>query len=278
LAIHPLSRAFLQGEVVMLLVLFAALASFWLVRAFDVSALPSPYGGRANIFAGIATAFCLLDARRRYHWPFAFAFFAFALAFSIAVELIGTMTGHVFGGYHYNANMPGQLFGRVPLVVPLVWFIISYLSFVTAATLLPIRASLLVRTAVATVLLVAYDLVADPNHLYRGGWSYPEGAYYGIPLQNFVAWAALGFISFLLLGLLERREGLSSKRETLVPLAAIAYTGLMFHEGMFALMVAGHRSAAMIAFAVAAVVAGFLCKFLRRSLGASRFLTSSSTH
>jgi geranylgeranyl reductase family protein len=258
-------------EGIVLLMLFAMLGAFWLVRIFDVAALPNPYGARANIFAGIATAFCLLDARRRYRWRFALAFCVFALVFSFAVELVGTSTGNVFGEYHYTANMPGKLFGLVPVVVPFVWFIISYLAFVTAADLLPAGAPLLVRTAAATAFFVAYDLVADPNHLYRGGWSYPGGgAYYGIPLQNFAAWGALGAVSFLMFGFLERRESISAKGESLVPWAAIAYTGIMFHEGLFTLLVAGHRTVGLIVFVVVTLIsAGLIWKhyWLQRPLG-----------
>jgi geranylgeranyl reductase family protein len=269
LGVRPLARVRIVRNAIgleggVLLVLFAALSAFWLARGLNASTLPNPYGARANIFAGIATAFCLLDARRRYSWPFAFAFFVFALTSSFAVELTGSITGRVFGVYHYNSNMPGRMFGLVPIVVPFGWFVISYLAFVTAAILLPSRAPLLMRTAVATALFVAYDLVADPNHLYRGGWSYPEGgAYYGIPLQNFAAWGALGAISFLIFGFLERREGFSSKGENLVPLAAIAYTGIMFHEGLFALLVVGHSTVGTIVLAGAAVISvGLICKHL----------------
>jgi geranylgeranyl reductase family protein len=239
----------------MLLILFAALVAFWLLRVFNGAALPNPYGVRANLFAGIATAFCLLDARRRHSWWFAFVFFVFAFASSLAVELAGTITGRVFGVYHYNARMPGQLFGLVPIIVPVVWFIVSYLAFATASILLPARASLSVRATIATALLIGYDLVADPNHLYRGGWNYSEsGAYYGIPLQNFAAWGVFGLVSFLFLGFIVERESPISKNEDRIPMAVIAYAGVILHEGLFALLVAGHQRAAAIAFAIAAVV------------------------
>ena len=43
----------------------------------------------------------------------------------------------------------------------------------------------------AALLFVGYDVLADPNHLHRGGWTYPGGgAYLGVPLQNFAAWFA----------------------------------------------------------------------------------------
>jgi uncharacterized membrane protein len=268
LGIRPLSRVRLRVEAVLLAIFLAALGGFWSMQMLNLSVLANPYGARANIFSGIATAFCLLDARRRYGWSFALIFFVGVLMSSLTLELIGTSTGNIFGAYHYSSSIPGQLFGLVPIIVPFVWFIVSYLSFVTAAIVLPNGTSLFVRTVVATALWEAYDLVADPNHVFRGGWSYPDGGdYYGTPLQNFAAWGVIGVIGFLFGGLLERRNGGSSRGETLVPLVGIAYIAVMLHEGIFAWVVAGHHGAAVIAFAVAAVVAGFLCKSLRRPLG-----------
>jgi geranylgeranyl reductase family protein len=253
--VRRLDQKTIALEGVLLLALFTALAAFWLVRFFDAFALPAPYGARANFFVGIATTFCLCNARRRYGWSFALAFFIFALASFLAIELTGTSTGSVFGGYQYNANMPMRLLGLVPVVVPFAWFIISYLAFATSATLLPRRSPLLLRAAAATALFVAYDLVTDPNHVYRGGWAYPDGgAYYGIPIQNFAAWGVLGFVSFLLLELFEPRAVIPSQKRGPFSLVVVAYVGVMLHEGFFALLVAGNRGAAAIAFAIVTMV------------------------
>ena len=114
--------------------------------------------------------------------------------------------------------------------------------------------------AIATALFVAYDMVADPNHIFRGGWSYFQGgAFYGTPLQNFAGCAAFGLFSFLCLGAFVPRG--SHLSEWKISLAAIAYTAVMLHEGLFALIVAGHRWAGAVAFAaVAAVLIGLVSR------------------
>jgi uncharacterized membrane protein len=242
-------------ESLLLLVLLAALGTFWLLRARAGSAVPAAYGARANLFAGIATAFCLFDARRKYNWSFAIVFFLLAFISSLAIELVGSVTGAVFGSYRHESIMPGRLFGLVPLVVPFGWYVIAYLSFATAATVLPKDSARLVRTISATALFVAYDLVADPNHLYRGSWSYPGGgAYYGIPVQNFVAWAAVGLLIFSILGLIQpQRESASETKE--LPLGLVAYAAVMLHEGLFAMFISRHRGAGVIGFAATFIVA-----------------------
>lgn len=257
-------RTGIKMESLLLLVLLAALGTFWLVHAFAGSALPATYGLRVNLFAGIATAFCLLDARRKYNWSFAIVFFLLVFVSSLAIELLGSVTGAVFGSYRHASTMPGQLFGLVPLVVPFGWFVVAYLSFATAATVLPKG---LVRTMTATALFVAYDLVADPNHVYRGGWFYPGGgAYYGIPLQNFAAWAVVGFLIFSILGLIRpQRENVSEIKK--LPLALIAYAAVMLHEGLFALFLSRHRGAGVIAFIATFIVA---VSFFAMQMGRTR--------
>jgi geranylgeranyl reductase family protein len=248
-------RTGIRMESLLLLALLTALGAFWLGHVLARSALPAAYGARASLFAGIATAFCLLDARRKFNWSFAIVFFLVAFISSLAIELVGGVTGTVFGSYRHESTMPGRLFGLVPLVVPFGWYIIAYLSFATAATVLPKDSARLVRTITATALFVAYDLVADPNHLYRGSWSYPGGgAYYGIPFQNFVAWVVIGFLILSILGLIQpQRERATEAKE--LPLAFIAYVAVMFHEGLFAIFISRHRGAGMIGFAATFIVA-----------------------
>jgi putative membrane protein len=223
----------------------------------------SPYGLRATLFTGLATLFCLLHARARHGLRFALVLLAVALSTSLTAEFVGTLTGAVFGVYHYGPDVPGRLFGLVPVVVPFAWLVVSYLSFSTAEAVCSPRApvagrapsGLAIQALVGAGLLVVYDLVADPNHLHRGGWTYPEGgAYYGVPLQNFVAWFVLGVTSLLVLGMAQRRGGAplpaNGERPT-AQLGVVAYVTVVLHESVFALLIAGHRGAGAFGLAVA---------------------------
>jgi putative membrane protein len=253
----------LAGFVLSLLLI--ALSGFWISQAFGLSALPGVYTVRANVFVVIGTAFCLLDATGRYGWSFASTFLLCALIGSAAVEFVGITTGSIFGTYHYNPAMQAQLFGVLPVVVPFGWFIFSYLAFATARALLRKNAPLLLRAAVATALLVAYDLASDPNQVYRGVWTYVHGGgYYGVPLQNFAAWAVLGFIGMLVLEFICRRKAIFPESRRILPLPVIAYGAVVLHEGMFALFMARHPIAGAIAFVTTgAVLAASLFRISR---------------
>jgi menaquinone-9 beta-reductase len=253
--------------------LLGSLALFWSIRLLGGGIVGSPYGLRAMLFTGLATLFCLLHARRWQGPRFAFLCFGVAFGISLAVELVGTLTGVVFGPYHYSVNVPARLLGLVPVVVPFVWFVLSYLSYSIADALGARRPPtsgaegprLVSRALVGAGLLVAYDLVADPNHIARGGWTYSGGGvYYGVPFQNFVAWYALGFAILLVLGAVQSR--IDSRRgahpdPVLSLLGVVAYVGVLVHESLFAILIASHPGAGVFGLGVAA---GVLALWLRR--------------
>lgn len=225
------------------------LAGFWILYAFGVRTFPSVYTFRANLFIGLCSVFCLLDSIGRYGWPFAWRFLLCTLVGSSAVESVAIITGRIFGNYHYNPAMQAKLFGILPTVVPFGWFIFSYLAFATARELLRKDAPLLLRAALATTLLLAYDLVFDPNQVFRGVWSYfGNGSFYGVPPQNFVAWGAFGFLIMLTGEFFHRRKRISSENVMLPPLPLLALVGVFLHEGLYSLVISKYSGPALIAF------------------------------
>jgi putative membrane protein len=63
----------------------------------------------------------------------------------------------------------------------------------------------LIKAALAALWMTAIDLVVDPlaaNQLGYWRWAQP-GAYYGIPLHNFIGWFVVSFIIF---GMFSRRS------------------------------------------------------------------------
>lgn len=101
-------------------------------------------------------------------------------------EVLGVHTGFPFGGYDYTNAFAPLLFG-VPLVLIAAWLVLSaYLH-----ALLPGK---WVRTVwgvlAASAGMVAIDLVLDPvaaGPMQLWEWDLP-GAYFGIPLSNFLGW------------------------------------------------------------------------------------------
>ncbi len=169
---------------------------------------------------------------------------AVALAFGWAVELLGSRTGLPFGPYRYLAAGPALL--GVPLLVPLGWFTFTVL----AVQLVPGRR----RWWGAVGALVAWDAGLDPLMVRQGLWRFePAGAYFGVPLQNFLGWALAG--AGLAALLLRIAPGLGTGRPAearTVYLSQAAFIGAGL--ALVGLPIAGFLAAA----AMTAVVAGTL--------------------
>ncbi|MFI5420247.1 MAG: carotenoid biosynthesis protein [Nitrososphaerales archaeon] len=118
-------------------------------------------------------------------------------------EVLGTNSGFPFGKYYYTDFLGEKAFG-VPVVVPLVWFVIAYVAFSIARSAFGggIKGkvnsnSLVFQLAVLSAFgAVAWDFMIDPMFSSYGYWVWtgqflqlPELD--GIPLTNFVGWFVL---------------------------------------------------------------------------------------
>lgn len=88
------------------------------------------------------------------------------LAIGFGVEVLGINTGMVFGGKYAYGDLLGEKVLGVPIVVPLVWFIISYITFSLAFPRF-VRSSsskaryLIAARALAAFGAMAWDLMVD---------------------------------------------------------------------------------------------------------------------
>jgi putative membrane protein len=120
---------------------------------------------------------------------------------SLAFESVGVATGLVDGPYHYSLKLGPLFLGLVPFLIPVAWFMMMYPSFVIADWLVPARGRgwrILAVAAVGGLVMTAWDLVMDPVMVRGGHWIWEvDGAYFGIPLQNFWGWWLTTFVTFL---------------------------------------------------------------------------------
>ena len=116
---------------------------------------------------------------------------------SLASELVGTTYGVPFGAYAYTALLGPKWFERVPYLIPLSWFTMAWPAWILARR----RTQGWAAVAVATALLVAWDLVLDPAmSSVTSYWVWAEqGSYYGMPWSNLLGWAVTGFVLLMLL-------------------------------------------------------------------------------
>lgn len=152
-------------------------------------------------------AFFLVAASRDLGRVRAVGFLLWGFLVALAAELLSTRVGIPFGLYHYTGETAGaELFlSNVPFFSPLSFPFLAYASFCLARRALgpgwaDSRAGRLRLVALAGALMTLLDVVIDPLAVRGGRWflghvfSYPDGgAYFGVPLSNFVGWLLVGW-------------------------------------------------------------------------------------
>ncbi len=128
-------------------------------------------------------------------------FFAVATLLPLTAELIGTSTGWPFGPYAYTDLLGAKILGKVPFTIPLSWFYMGFTAYLLASVItsaLRVRGRTFWTLALGAWLLMAWDLALDPamvrNKVFPFWMWYTHGVYFGMPLQNFLGWWAVGFL------------------------------------------------------------------------------------
>jgi putative membrane protein len=163
-----------------------------------------------------------------------FTWLAIAYGFTFAMEAIGVATGAIFGEYHYGPTMWFQWLG-VPFVIALNWCVLTLacneMAAMTMERLFPNVAPPLPASSptsplhpaegpggrtnrlshiayplslitLAAVLTALYDVTIEPVAIALDYWQWHAGE---IPLQNYLAWAAIAFLISLPLYVLNIR-------------------------------------------------------------------------
>ncbi len=113
--------------------------------------------------------------------------FAFIFLAGFLVEMIGTNSGLIFGGYTYGPTL-GLKIGETPVLMGLNWIMMIYL---TATPVRKLKTHPLIKVFLSSSLMVAYDVVLEQVAPAIKMWSWSGDI---IPLQNYVAWFVLSVI------------------------------------------------------------------------------------
>jgi len=158
--------------------------------------------------------FALTHAGQRYGWKAALILLVCVFVISLGMESLGVATGWVYGPYHYTDQLGIKFLNLVPLLIPIAWFMMMYPSTVIAERLVMKngQGGILNRlgvAAIAGVIMTAWDVAMDPLMVRAGHWVWEiDGAYFGIPIQNFLGWWLTTFLCvavFLLLTMKMKR-------------------------------------------------------------------------
>lgn len=188
-------------------------------------------------------------------------------------EELGSTLGWFFGEYDYTKVLGPEL-GTVPIVIPLMWFALTYVAYVISNLIVWHKPSdgtislgnSVVMSLLAAMIVTAYDLGADPYMVYvLKAWVMvkTDGWWFGETLQGFFGWMFTSFVIIFLfrLTLLKypARAMLPVKRRhIMVPL--VIYGGNMAFQMAFGYPVET-RTIAFFAMGIPLLTA--LCGFVR---------------
>lgn len=185
--------------------------------------------------------------------------FAIVAVLTWGAEWLGSTTGIPFGAYHYTGALQPHLSG-VPLLIPLAWMMMLAPSWAAAQAILGLPHTPRQRLQFAALVglaMVAWDLYLDPQMVGWGFWVWEQpGAYFGIPLVNFVGW----FIVAALVTLVVRPA-----RVPLVPLLLV-YGIVWAFQAIGLAVFWGQVGPALFGFAAMGAVLGFAIRNGRRTL------------
>jgi lycopene beta-cyclase len=145
--------------------------------------------------------------------------FVLVAVLSYLAELLGSSTGFPFGKYSYTDLLQPQIAG-VPLLIPLAWLMMLPPAWAIAQIILPeghktfdhngnngaqrkifkfpswnIVTVVVKKVLLAALAFTAWDLFLDPQMVGWGFWVWDKpGAYFGIPLSNYLGWMIVSAI------------------------------------------------------------------------------------
>jgi uncharacterized membrane protein len=177
-------------------------------------------------------------------------FLIVTLLLSWSAEEISVASGYVpFGSLTYTDISPVPIH-HVPLTIPCSWFMMLYPSYCMADLIVNglinprhtnmTAGKILIIAVITGLITTSWDLIADPIGSTQSSiwiWNNYPGAFFGVPLLNFIGWAFVTFIIISFYLFFERFVGgakpFRPHREQTVPLGIaclplLAYIGVMF--------------------------------------------------
>jgi uncharacterized membrane protein len=164
-----------------------------------------------SLSALLPMAFALLHGGRHYGWRDMLAFTVICLVVSNVFENLSILTGFPFGHYHYGENLGPKLF-LVPLLIGPAYLGMGYLSWTLARLILggtrPVADRAFALPVVAGFIMVSWDLTFDPvaSTIARSWVWHDGGAYFGVPVSNFLGWYLTVYVFFQLFALYRSRH------------------------------------------------------------------------
>ena len=194
-----------------LLVLYTALTIYTVLGFFAGISFQPIF---TPLLSVLAFGFAAIHGSLRMGWQKALLLLFLTFAVSLFFESVGVATGWVYGPYHYTDKLGVKFLDLVPYLIPVAWFMMTYPSYVIATRLIPVQRGpqrsvwrwRLAVAALGALIMTAWDLAMDPMMVAGEHWVWDvQGAYFGVPLQNYWGWWLTVFVTFLLFMVFSRQ-------------------------------------------------------------------------
>ncbi|MFN3554859.1 MAG: carotenoid biosynthesis protein [Bacteroidales bacterium] len=164
----------------------------FLVIFFTVGVAGLGLEATRELFIGLMPVSLLLGmglmfwAQDRWKWKYVLVFLLVALL-GFFVEVVGVLTGEVFGEYSYGRALGTQIWDTPPMI-GLNWLMLVYCVYIIFRKT---RLHVLLQVLLGAGLMVVYDLIMEPVAIRLDMWSWGS---YDIPLQNYIAWFLISLV------------------------------------------------------------------------------------
>jgi putative membrane protein len=196
------------------LAIFAVFAAYACARIFEVFSGSIPHMGIVALDVVSAAAFAVVDGSRHFRWRTMVVFATICLVVGNVVENLGVATGFPFGRYRFLELMGPKIL-YVPVLLGLAYVGMAYVSWMLACLILKAPASAATARSIiaipllASLIMTTWDLAQDPvwSTVLHGWIWYDGGAWFGVPISNYLGWYANLLVIYVLFALYLRRRG-----------------------------------------------------------------------
>src|ERR1700726_166123 len=194
------------------------LSLYAVARVFQILPSKLPMVAMVALHVLPLLVFALIHGAMSYRLHGILIFFAICFVVGNVFENLGVATGFPFGRYYFTGAMGPKLF-QVPILLGLAYVGMGYLSWTLGRVILgnlrsPLAgARVIALPLVAAFIMVAWDFANDPvwaniNRLWV--WRH-GGAYFGVPVTNFLGWYLVVYVIYQLFALYLRGRSPGAK-------------------------------------------------------------------
>lgn len=150
----------------------------------------------AYAVSNIAVVLCLIHCSMWAGWRTTIKMFLFSALFGGFVEVLGVNFQYLYCNYYYPDAINGPMVLGVPIMVMVSYFSLGYACFIMGRVLVGGLSNKvhgmrwLGVTIFAALAMTTHDFSNDPfMSTVKGLWIWRDGgAYFGVPLSNFIGW------------------------------------------------------------------------------------------